>query len=209
MKYFVFFIIWIFSILWWYFSWKYLNVDEIDSLTLMILLAWMFVFWVLFWKIPLLWEQKKQNISSHSKQRSQLNNNSITEIEPITKKEKSTPDINKNMLSTNEFSNFEDIQDSTFLNISHNIKKQKKQDLKIIEWIGPKIEELLNRWWIYSYKDLALSEVSTIQHILEDAWKRYIMHNPKTWPKQAQLAHNWNFEKLQQYQDSLNKWVEK
>ncbi len=103
----------------------------------------------------------------------------------------------------------EEIMDKTFLNVSNSIKKKNKQDLKIIEGIWPKIEQLLNKWWIYSYKDLELSEISTIQNILENAWSRYTLHNPTTWPKQANIANNWNFEKLKTYQDKLIKWIEK
>ena len=101
------------------------------------------------------------------------------------------------------------IEDTMFKNVANNIKKQQKQDLKIIEWIWPKIEELLNKWWIYSYKDLAISEITEIKHILKKAWKRYLMlHNPITWSKQASIANDWNFEKLEEYQKKLVKWVE-
>jgi hypothetical protein len=99
--------------------------------------------------------------------------------------------------------------DNTFLNVSNSIKKKNKQDLKIIEGIWPKIEILLNKWGVYSYKDLELSEVSTIQEILENAWSRYTLHNPTTWPKQASIANSWNFKKLKTYQDKLIKWIEK
>lgn len=180
-----------------------MNIENLDSLTIIILMSWMFVFWVLFWKIPLLWNnnthkiaRKSENISSAKKY--------ITEIEPLVQEEKNPSTSN----DSSDFSSFEDVQDTSFLNIANNLKKQKKQDLKIIEWIGPKIEELLNKWGIFSYKDLELSNISTIQSILENAWSRYIMHNPSTWKKQASIAHSWNFEKLQNYQKSLKKWVE-
>lgn len=103
-----------------------------------------------------------------------------------------------------------EIIDHTLLNVANNLKKQKKQDLKIIEWIWPKIEILLNKNWIYSYKNLANSEVSKLKQILEKANKRYLkLHNPTTWPKQAQLANLWDFEKLKEYQDKLVKGIEK
>jgi predicted flap endonuclease-1-like 5' DNA nuclease len=90
------------------------------------------------------------------------------------------------------------------------MKKKNKQDLKIIEWIWPKIENLLNSNWIYSYKDLANSEVDTIKNILYKANKRYtILHNPSSWPKQALIADKWDFEELKIYQDKLIKWIEK
>ena len=185
--------LWILSLLWWYFSWKYLNIQNFDSLVIVILLSWMFVLWVLFGKVSLFSEKKSRTNPTKTKVASQLEQYS----------NKKTKEQN-----SNNFSDFEDIQDNTFLNISNNIKRQKKESLQTIEGIGPKIEELLNKWWIYSYNDLELSDISVIQTILKNAWSRYVMHNPSTWKKQAALANNWNFWELEKYQDSLVKWVE-
>lgn len=198
-------ILWIFSLLWGYFSWKYLNIDGLDSLTTIILLAWMFVFWVLFWKIPLMWKQTEtvyeEQIEQEEDNYFSSSEDYITKIEPVTEvKEEKVQ--NKN---TYAFSDFEDIQDDTLLNVANN---RKKQDLKVIEGIGPKIEKLLNKWGIYSYNDLEQSNINNIKAILEKAWNRYMMHNPSTWKKQAWIAGSWDFEKLKSYQDKLNKWVE-
>ncbi len=207
MKSFLLFIVWILSILWWYFSWRYLNIANLDSLTIIILLSWIFVFWILFGKIHLLSEKK---LYKNTKQNKILNpTKCITKVEPLTQDKKSNFLANNdNSNSTNDFSSFKDISDNTFLNISNNLKKEKKQDLKIIEWIGPKIEELLNKWWIYSYSDLKNSPNTTIQNILDKAGKRYAMHNPSTWKKQASFANRWNFKKLESYQNILVKGVE-
>jgi len=103
-----------------------------------------------------------------------------------------------------------DIVDTTLLNVANNIKKRKKQDLKIIEWIWPKLEILLNNNWIYSYKDLENTEINELRNILKTWWKRYLkLHNPSTWSKQASKANSWDFEKLKIYQDKLVKWIEK
>jgi predicted flap endonuclease-1-like 5' DNA nuclease len=102
------------------------------------------------------------------------------------------------------------IEDTMFKNVANKLAKEKKQDLKIIEWIWPKIEKLLNNNWIYSYKDLANTETYKLRKILENANKRYIiLHNPETWNKQAKLAQKWEFNKLKKYQNNLIKWVEK
>jgi len=104
----------------------------------------------------------------------------------------------------------EELIDKTFLNVANNIKKKSKQDLKIIEWVWPKIEKILNNSWIYSYKDLANTEVNKLKEILSSANKRYtVLHNPTTWPKQANIANSWDFKKLKIYQDKLIKWIEK
>jgi len=104
----------------------------------------------------------------------------------------------------------EEVIDKTFLNVANNIKKKSKQDLKIIEWVWPKIEKILNNNWIYSYKDLANTEVNKLKEILSSANKRYIvLHNPTTWPKQANMANNWKLNELKIYQNKLVKWIEK
>ena len=216
------------SFLWGYFSWQYLNVEPTNSLALMILLAWMFVFGVLFGKIHL-FENKKvveyrerklttlekelftegveeeikvdQNIPVIEKV-----NNYIPEIEPIVEEKKTHAPHTQNNI--NNFSDFENVPDNSFLNISNNLKKQKKQDLKVVEWIGPKIESILNEWKIYSYQDLENSSVRSIKKLLEEAWSRYSMHNPNSWWKQASYAWKWDIEGLKKYQDTLIKWVE-
>lgn len=100
--------------------------------------------------------------------------------------------------------------DNTLLNVANNIKKNKKQDLKIIEGIWPKLEILLNNNWIYSYKDLENTEIKKLENILKNWWKRYLkLHNPITWPKQAKLAKEGKFEELKNYQNKLVKWIEK
>ncbi len=84
-----------------------------------------------------------------------------------------------------------------------NIKPE-KSDLKIIEGIGPKIEELLNNGNIYSFSDLSNSNYETLKEILTKAGSRFQMHDPKTWPQQAALARDGKMEELKKLQDELN-----
>lgn len=76
-------------------------------------------------------------------------------------------------------------------------------DLKIVEGIGPKIEELLHAGGIKTWRQLADAALETIQKILDDAGPRYQIHNPATWSKQAELAHQEDWEGLKKYQDEL------
>lgn len=76
-------------------------------------------------------------------------------------------------------------------------------DLKKVEGIGPKIEGLLNAAGIHTWKQLSEAVVETLQGILNDAGSRYKMHNPTTWPKQAELAHAGKWDELKEYQDFL------
>ena len=201
-------ILWILSLLWGYFSWEYLHTDSINPLALAILLAWMFVFWVLFWKIHLFWNSNQDTKDNYDY--NEETTNYKAEVENL-QWENSTMDIKIEPVenSNNSFTDFADIQDNNFLNISNNMKKKNKQDLKIVEWIGPKIEELLNTGWIYSYSDLEQSSTDNIKSILESGWSRYTMHNPATWWKQAALANTWSLQELKNYQKNLVKWVEK
>ncbi len=82
-------------------------------------------------------------------------------------------------------------------------KPVKKDNLKKVEGIGPKIEQLLFAEGIYTWKDLAGTEVKVIQMILDKAGPRYRMHNPETWPKQAQLAAEGKWQELEKWQDEL------
>jgi len=75
-------------------------------------------------------------------------------------------------------------------------------NLKRIEGIGPKISGILNANGITTFAQLAGTDVSRLQQILEEAGLSRIAH-PQTWPEQAQLAASGDWEKLEQLQDSL------
>ncbi len=83
-------------------------------------------------------------------------------------------------------------------------KTAKPDDLKKIEGIGPKIEELLNKAGITTFAALAKTKVADIQKVLDAAGKRYQIHNPSTWPAQADLAAKGQWEKLATWQQELN-----
>ena len=83
------------------------------------------------------------------------------------------------------------------------LRKYKQDDLKAIEGIGPKIEGLLHEAGITTWRELANTEVTRIQEILNAAGPRYKLADPGTWPRQAELAADGKFRELQQYQDEL------
>ena len=82
-------------------------------------------------------------------------------------------------------------------------KKIKDNEIKAIEGIGPKIEELLHNAGITSWALLAASTPEALKEILEQGGSKFAMHDPSTWPKQAQLAVNGDWEALEAYQDQL------
>ena len=80
----------------------------------------------------------------------------------------------------------------------------KENDLKKIEGIGPKIEQLLKTAGIKTFKNLAITPVAKLKEILHAAGPRFKMHQPDTWPKQGDLAANGKWQDLKELQDKLN-----
>lgn len=79
-----------------------------------------------------------------------------------------------------------------------------RDDLKIVEGIGPKIEEILFKAGITTYGQLAATSVQQLKDILTSAGPRFAMHDPGTWSAQALLAANGEWDNLKAYQDFLN-----
>lgn len=77
-------------------------------------------------------------------------------------------------------------------------------DLKKIEGIGPKIAELLTNAGYGTFAAVAATTPENISAILANAGKRYTMHNPGTWPKQAEMAAEGKWEELKVWQDELD-----
>jgi predicted flap endonuclease-1-like 5' DNA nuclease len=88
--------------------------------------------------------------------------------------------------------------------VAQSTAQVKKDDLKIVEGIGPKIEQLLQQGGIYSFEQLASSSPDKIREILLAAGERYRIHDPSTWPKQADYAAKGDITSLKTYQESLN-----
>ncbi len=82
--------------------------------------------------------------------------------------------------------------------------KAKKDDLTLIEGIGPKIAELLIADSIVTFADLASAKVEAIAAILEKAGSRFSTHKPDTWPQQAALARDGKMDELKVLQDALD-----
>lgn len=83
-------------------------------------------------------------------------------------------------------------------------KKITQDDLKIVEGIGPKIEELYHAAGIKTWKQLSTTSVEISQKILNDGGDRFAMHNPGTWADQAKLAYEGQWAELKKWQDELD-----
>jgi large subunit ribosomal protein L27 len=82
-------------------------------------------------------------------------------------------------------------------------KKSAKDDLTLIEGIGPKIAEILNEWEITTYADLAAMKADKIEALLQEAGPQFNMAVADSWPKQAKLAAAGKFEELEKLKDEL------
>lgn len=80
---------------------------------------------------------------------------------------------------------------------------QNSEDLKIVEGIGPKIEELLKHNGIPDIKSLSEVSYERLREILDSGGKRYRMHDPMTWPTQAALALVGKWRQLDELQEKL------
>lgn len=78
-----------------------------------------------------------------------------------------------------------------------------QDDLKIIDSIGPKTEELFQADGITTWALLSQADTSRLKKILESAGPRFRMHDPETWPAQAKLAHEGQWQQLEEHQDLL------
>lgn len=79
----------------------------------------------------------------------------------------------------------------------------RKDDLKKLEGIGPKIEQVLNTAGIQNYDQLAAMSPDAIKPLLDAAGNQFKMHDPKSWPYQAELAAKGEWDRLQEYQNLL------
>jgi predicted flap endonuclease-1-like 5' DNA nuclease len=98
-----------------------------------------------------------------------------------------------------------DLDDCRRSGLTVSTISSKADDLKKVEGIGPKIEELLNAAGISTFTQLANTNTDSIKAILNAAGPRFQMHDASTWPKQAGLARDGKWDALKALQDELNK----
>tara|TARA_R110002050_G_scaffold536_7_gene3826 strand:- start:8272 stop:8823 length:552 start_codon:yes stop_codon:yes gene_type:complete len=80
-------------------------------------------------------------------------------------------------------------------------KTIKQNDLKIVEGIGPKIQQLFNSFNIKTWKDLSETSVDKCQEILGSGGTRYKIHDPASWPMQAKMAYEGKWKELHKWQE--------
>ena len=65
------------------------------------------------------------------------------------------------------------------------------------------IEKLLNADGIMTFEQLSQASYDRLKNILNNAGERFRIHDPATWPQQAELAHRGDKVALQKLQDEL------
>jgi len=78
-------------------------------------------------------------------------------------------------------------------------------DLKVIEGIGPRVEEVLRAADVDSFERLASLRPGRIETILREAGGK--MANPRSWPQQAALAAAGRWDDLRSLQARLDHGV--
>ena len=80
----------------------------------------------------------------------------------------------------------------------------KPDDLTKIEGIGPAIAKVLAASGIITFADLAAKKADEVKAVLEGAEGNFKMHDPTTWPQQADMAATGKWDELKKWQDELD-----
>ena len=84
-------------------------------------------------------------------------------------------------------------------------KSKSKIDFTVIEGVGPKIKQLLQKSGYSNFEDLSKAKVKDLRQVLSDAGSRYQMHDPSKWAKQARFAAKDQWTKLNEFQATIKK----
>jgi len=82
-------------------------------------------------------------------------------------------------------------------------RKVDETQLKRIEGIGPKIQEILHAGGILTFSDMAKANTTDISNILLAEGPQYKVHDPGTWPEQAAMARDGRWDELTKWQNTL------
>lgn len=76
--------------------------------------------------------------------------------------------------------------------------KLRVDDLKAVEGIGPKIAEVLEAAGIESWRRLAETDVAELSALLDQAGPRFRIHDPGSWPAQAELLADGRWDEFKE-----------
>ncbi|MFZ4720471.1 MAG: hypothetical protein ACOYMR_13665 [Ilumatobacteraceae bacterium] len=76
-------------------------------------------------------------------------------------------------------------------------------DLTVVEGIGPAIAHLCINRGITTWWSMANADISVLRSMLAEAGPKYQVHDPTSWPQQARLLANGQWEKFQRLAEAL------
>ncbi len=76
-------------------------------------------------------------------------------------------------------------------------------DFEVVEGIGPRIAQVLHAAGITTWAELAASTPEQLKAVLDAAGDRFRVHDPASWPRQAELAARGDWQALKQLGDDL------
>lgn len=82
-----------------------------------------------------------------------------------------------------------------------------RDDLRVIEGIGPSIEDLCHGIGIQTWSDMAATVPSLLRTMLDDAGPRSKTQDPETWPRQAALLAAGDWQGFRDLVDELRNGV--
>lgn len=83
-------------------------------------------------------------------------------------------------------------------------KRIEQDDLRLVEGIGPKIQEHLRKNGLRTWADIAAARPERLKEVLAQAGDHYRLHDPSHWPEQARLMVENRWEELRKYQRKLS-----
>ncbi len=128
-----------------------------------------------------------------------------TSVEPETIEDLPAPDaqLEEETITEEEEEENHGLSFSSAVNDISLETSDDKTNLEIIEGIGPKIKELLNKAHIISFRDLVNTPLYRIRDILDAGGPQFASHDPGTWIEQAELANKGEWEKLEELKSYL------
>ncbi len=80
----------------------------------------------------------------------------------------------------------------------------RRDDLSVVEGIGPKISELIQASGVTTWWGLANADVGSLRATLEAGGPTFRIHDPGTWPMQAELLANGSWAEFKELTDRLD-----
>ncbi len=149
---------------------------------------------------------EQTSINSSSKKPLEIKkeiNSASLEIEEMPIVESFETELKQENMEIEENDDTQHLNFSSAVNEIHLESINEKNNIEIIEGIGPKIKEILNNARILTFRDIATTPIYRIKDILNAAGPHFGIHDPSSWVEQALLAEEEQWEKLEELKKFL------